>query len=123
MEGSKKSGLGPIHFLKAIEIAVGIIGAFLCVSALLLWKTEINELWISVLLIAADVVAAFFGGFYLGKKAGHKKYLWGILFGVILFVIYFGIVIMSAREGVNAGAMIRTLCVMSLSGMLGGMFG
>ncbi|MBQ9119361.1 MAG: TIGR04086 family membrane protein [Lachnospiraceae bacterium] len=121
MEKNRSEGLQPMHFAKAIVIAALITVLLLFVCAFLMLKTGIEEKVLAILVAGVDAVATFAGGVYIGRKSGKQKFLWGLLFGGIYFLIYLMLVFLMNGIEIEVGAMIKSLLVMAVGGMIGGM--
>ena len=101
MEKEITGGLQAMHFVKAFVMSALITAVLLLICAFLLLKTELPEQTLGIILAAVDALAVFTGGVYLGKKAGHQKFLWGLIFGM--------------------QSVLKSLLVMAAGGMIGGM--
>ena len=88
MEKEITGGLQAMHFVKAFVMSALITAVLLLICAFLLLKTELPEQTLGIILAAVDALAVFTGGVYLGKKAGHQKFLWGLIFGILYFMVY-----------------------------------
>lgn len=123
-KGTKKTGIEQkaLQMIKALLCAYIVTAILLLILALLLYKTGISEANINAGIILSYVISAFSGGFVIGKLSREKKFLWGILSGVLYFlllaVISFGIY----RE-IRSDAMdlVTTFLLCAGGGMLGGM--
>lgn len=110
--------------VKLLLAAYIITGIILAVLAFLLWKSSPPSELISGGILFAYVISCFAGGLLLGKRAGKRKYLWGILFGVIYFAV---ILVMSlcfngiVGEPIKNAVTVFALCC--AGGMFGGMLG
>lgn len=116
--GQRKSA----DLLKALLCAYIITGILLLVLALLLYKLGLSEENVNAGIILIYVISTFAGGFVMGKLSGTRRFLWGLIAGVIYFalliLISFGIY-HSIQSG--AGSMATTLLLCAGGGMLGGM--
>ena len=73
-------------------------------------------------IIVIYVLSTFVGGFILGKLKRVKKFLWGLIMGVLYFVLLFLIsfVVYRSFDG-NGTNVMTTLLLCAGGGMLGGM--
>lgn len=94
----------------------------LLLLAVLLYKADLSEQIISVGIIATYVISSFVGGFLTGKKMKQKKYLWGLVIGVVYFMIVFivSVLIKGSFKDVS-DSLFTTLILCAGGGMLGGM--
>ena len=99
-----------------------ITGMLLLLLAFLMYKMDLGEPVVNGAIIAIYIIAGFFGGFLIGKKAGVKKYLWGLLMGAL----YYGVLIlvgMILHQGLNGEPvhLLSTMVLCLLSATAGGM--
>ncbi len=110
--------------IKLLIVAYVVTGVILMALALMLWKGNPPTELISGGILFAYVISCFTGGFVIGKKMGRMKYLWGLLFGAVYFVIIFALSMCLngfAGEGISNAVTVFLLCISG--GMLGGMLG
>ena len=117
--GSKQKIKG---IAKGLAAAYLVSAAMLLLLALLLYKLHFDNGKIAIGVILIYVVSCFTGGFMTGKRIHTQKFLWGLLLGVIYFVLLLVISGIS-RSGIRADLkqMITTLLICVGSGMAGGM--
>lgn len=108
--------------LKALLCAYVVTGILLLVLTLLLYKAGLSEENVNAGIILIYVISTFSGGFVIGKLTGTRKFLWGLLLGVIYFVllllISFGIYHSFQADLMNLAT---TFLLCAGGGMLGGM--
>lgn len=112
--------------LRAVAVAVFVmfaVSAFLLLLlAGILYKLEPEESVIRIGIVAVYVITGLFGGFLTGKIMQEKKYLWGLLAGILYFAILFLVSVL-----VNRGFQMQwmniftTLILCGASAMAGGM--
>ena len=89
----KKTGKGQgmekkaVDILKALLCAYVMTGILLLILTVLLYKAGLSEENINAGIILTYVISTFSGGFVIGKLAGVKKFLWGLLLGIMYFVL------------------------------------
>jgi putative membrane protein (TIGR04086 family) len=77
-----------------------------------------------VAIIAIYVLSTFFAGFIAGRKMQSRKFLWGLMMGVLYFVILAVMsLIVNGPEGSLGNSFFTTLILCCGGGMLGGMAG
>ena len=109
-------------------IAKGLAAAYLASAgmllllALLLYKLHLDNSKMTIGVILIYVVSCFIGGFMAGKKIHTQKFLWGLLVGVLYFLLLLAVSGIS-RSGIHVDLkeMITTLLICVGSGMAGGM--
>ena len=99
-----------------------ITGILLLLLAFLMYKMDLAEPVVNGAIIAIYIIAGFFGGFLMGKKAGVKKYLWGLLMGAL----YYGVLLLVGvilHQGLDAEPvhLLSTMVLCLLSATAGGM--
>ncbi len=121
-------GKKELYMEKAVFIIKCMLGAYILTAGLLLllafilYRFGLSEKVVSVCIIAIYIVVTFLAGLLAGKREGKRKFLWGLLMGVL----YFGIltaVSLVVNKGLEdmAGNMLTVFFLCAGSGMLGGM--
>ena len=122
MKNRMGKGTQVIQIMKALLASYIVTGILLFILTLLLYKFEWDEQMITAGIIAIYVISTFAGGFILGKLKGTRKFLWGLIMGILyfllLFVISFGVYRSFDGNGTNV---LTTLLLCAGGGMLGGM--
>lgn len=122
MKNVMEKGTQAIQILKALLASYIVTGILLFILTLLLYKFEWDEQMVTAGIIVIYVVSTFIGGFILGKLKRVRKFLWGLIMGVLyfalLFLISFGVY--RSFDG-NGTSVITTLLLCAGGGMLGGM--
>ncbi len=117
-----KGNYNAFLLMKLLLIAYGVTGAFLLVLAFVMYKAQPSSGAISVGIIFAYIFSTFLGGFMLGRKVKEKRYLWGLLFGVLYFlVIFFMSMILNKTVFGGMGSAVTVFIMCTLSSMVGGM--
>lgn len=111
-------------FMLLISMAVSYIITLAALSLLSfgLLHTDMKGSMANVFLIMIAVISCLAGGFIAGKKMKTKRFLWGILTGVIYFIILCVIkVILGEMPVMNSPHFLTSMFCCIGSGMLGGM--
>lgn len=111
-----------ISLLKSLVISYIVTGIMLLVIAFSLYKFDITEGTINLLITAVYVVSSFVGGFAVGRMVQEKKFLWGLILGIAYAVVIMlvSFVVNGTIDFTATSAIYQTaLCVGG--GMLGGM--
>ena len=108
--------------LKALLCAYVVTGILLLVLTLLLYKAGLSEENVNAGIILIYVISTFSGGFVIGKLTGMRKFLWGLLLGVIYFVLLL-LISLGIYHSLQADVMnlVTTFLLCAGGGMLGGM--
>lgn len=111
-----------IVVVKAL-LAAYIVSAFiLLILAMIMYKFDPPSGVISVGIIITYLFSSFIAGFILGKVTKQKRFIWGIIVGVLYFLVILMVsFVMSKDIFGNFGSIITVLCMCGLGGMLGGM--
>lgn len=111
-----------VRILKALLCAYIVTGIMLLILTLLLYKAGLSEENVNAGIILTYVISTFAGGFVMGKFTGTKKFLWGLLLGVLYFLllllISLGVYHTLQAEITN---LLTTFLLCAGGGMLGGM--
>lgn len=113
---------------KAVFVIKCMLGAYILTAGLLLllafmlYRFGLSEKVVSISIIMVYIIVTFLAGLLAGKREGKRKYLWGLLMGVL----YFGILVIVSlvvNKGLGdvAGNMMTVFFLCAGSGMLGGM--
>lgn len=124
----KKTGKGQgmekkaVDILKALLCAYVMTGILLLILTVLLYKAGLSEENINAGIILTYVISTFSGGFVIGKLAGVKKFLWGLLLGIMYFVLLL-LISLGIYHSLQSDMMnlVTTFLLCTGGGMLGGM--
>ncbi len=108
--------------LAALLAAWLLTGVGLLLLSVLMFRFGLEEEKLSIGITILYVAATFLGGSIAGGRSREKKYLWGLLSGLLYFCILFGISIIRKRTGaIPVRDLILTACLCLGGGTLGGM--
>ncbi len=111
-----------VRILQCLLFGYLITGILLLVLAAMLYKMHLSEQVVSVGIIVIYVASALVSGYIAGKKAGSKKYLWGLMQGGLYFAVLLLMTLLVNRSVSDFGSnLVTTLLLCTGSGMLGGM--
>lgn len=117
----KKESKG-IWLLKALLAGYVVTGILLMLLALLLYKIDLDEQKVTMGIIATYVVSTFAGGFIMGKLVEEQKFIWGLILGIVYFLLLFAVSFaVNHRLQSNGTNLVTTLLLCAGGGMLGGM--
>lgn len=108
--------------LKSLLCAYIVTGILLLILTLLLYKAGLSEENINVGIILTYVISTFSGGFVIGKLTGARKFLWGLLLGVVYFLLL-TLISLGIYHSLQSDLMnlTTTFLLCAGGGMLGGM--
>lgn len=111
-----------IFVMKCMLAAYVLTAGLLLLLALLLYRFGLSEKVVSVCIIVIYIVVTFLAGLIAGKRAGEKKFLWGLAMGCIYFLILTAVSFAVNKEvGSDIGNLVTVFLLCGGSGMLGGM--
>ena len=108
----------------AVSLFAGYVSTFLgiVILAFLLLMFQLSESMVDIGIIIIYVLACLLTGFVIGKRTKNRKFLWGMLSGVIYFCVLLVISLLSRQTMENVGSdLITVLFICIGSGTLGGM--
>ena len=111
-----------IFITKCMLMAYILTAGLLLLLAFMLYRFGLSEKVVSICIIAIYIVVTFLAGMLAGKKAGKRRYLWGLAMGITYYMILV-IVSMIVNKGAQAvaGNMATVFFLCAGSGMMGGM--
>ena len=111
-----------VPFLKGLLFSYIITAFMLLLLSLLMLKLDLPSAVISGGVNLAYILSTFVGGFFVGKKLEQKKFLWGLVMGVLFFLVLMLVcLMMNSNTPLPLGGLFTVLIICGLSGMLGGM--
>lgn len=122
MEFKRENAKKYISLLIALGVAYLITGIFLMLTAYISFKMGVSENVMTAMITVTYLVSTAIGGFVAGKGMRTKKYIWGLLTGLIYSLIICLIsvcVYHDSSQLLSHGFIVVVLC--SGGGMLGGM--
>lgn len=112
----------PKVLLRSLLCSYLMSGILLLVLAFALYKLKLKEAQINTAVYFIYGTACLFGGFLAGKGIGQRRFFWGVLSGLLYFLVLFA-VSWFMKNG-TAPELTRVLTVMGCciaGGMAGGM--
>ena len=111
-----------LWMVKALLCAYVVTGIMLLILTVLLYKLGLSEENVNAGIILIYVISTFSGGFVIGKFAKIRKFLWGLLAGVLYFILLLliSLGIYHSLQG-EAAHLVTTFLLCAGGGMLGGM--
>ncbi len=86
-----KLGQKIIWVLKSVLASYIVTGVLLLAITFLVYKFQIAEDFVDTGIVATYLLSTFIGGFIIGKLIGHRKFLWGILVGLLYVGLLYAI--------------------------------
>lgn len=108
--------------LKNMLISYLLTAGLLLLLSLLLYRFGLSENIISIGITGIYVLATFLSGFLAGKREQTKRFLWGLLMGLLYFLLLSAVSLIVDSSTFSLGrGFITTLILCCAGGMLGGM--
>ena len=108
--------------VKALLAAYVVTGILLIILALALYKFELNEGAVTAGVTAVYLISTFTGGLVVGKLAKVRRFLWGILLGILYFALLLLVTVGIYRTFHGSSTEILvTFALCAGGGMAGGM--
>ena len=86
MENMQKN-IKVIWWIKSLLASYIVTGILLLVLTFFMYKFELNEKIVSAAIVGIYVVSTLIGGMIIGKLTKSKRYLWGMVLGIVYFVL------------------------------------
>lgn len=108
--------------VKGLIIAYAVTGVLLALLAFLVFRFHISESVTDIAIVAIYVLVTFVGAFITGKTVKERKFMWGLLLGV-LYILIISVVAIAIGQvfQVTSTANMTTAALCIGGGLLGGM--
>ncbi|NLJ89824.1 MAG: TIGR04086 family membrane protein [Clostridiales bacterium] len=111
-----------INFLKSLLISYIISGLLLFLLAFLMLKLSLSGSVVNIGIVVVYILSALVGGFVMGKNSEKRRFIWGLITGVLYFLVLVIIsTIMNTFTGLDTSRLLSAFIICAFSGMLGGM--
>ena len=121
MENMQKN-IKVIWWIKSLLASYIVTGILLLVLTFFMYKFELNEKIVSAAIVGIYVVSTLIGGMIIGKLTKSKRYLWGMVLGIIYFVLLLLITLGVYRTlNEDSVSIVTSLILCAGGGMTGGM--
>lgn len=121
MEKKLQSEMKPVWMLKSLLASYIVTTALLLLLSFLLYKFDLEEQKVQIGIMMIYIFSTFAGGFIIGKLTKVHRFVWGLLLGILYFVLLLliSIGVYRTMQGGADAAISFALC--AAGGMLGGM--
>lgn len=111
-----------IWWIKSLLASYIVTGISLLVLTFFMYKFELNEKIVSAAIVGIYVVSTLIGGMIIGKLTKSKRYLWGMVLGIIYFVLLL-LITLGVYRTLNGDSVsiVTSLILCAGGGMTGGM--
>ncbi|NLK28646.1 MAG: TIGR04086 family membrane protein [Clostridiales bacterium] len=111
-----------LFLLKGLLFSYIITAFVLLILSFLMLKLDLSGMVISGGINFSYIISTFLAGFYVGKKVEQRKFIWGLIMGIVYFIILMIVsLLMNRVSPLPLGGLFTVLVMCGLSGMLGGM--
>ena len=121
MENMQKN-IKVIWWINSLLASYIVTGILLLVLTFFMYKFELNEKIVSAAIVGIYVVSTLIGGMIIGKLTKSKRYLWGMVLGIIYFVLLL-LITLGVYRTLNGDSVsiVTSLILCAGGGMTGGM--
>ena len=121
MENMQKN-IKVIWWIKSLLASYIVTGILLLVLTFFMYKFELNEKIVSAAIVGIYVVSTLIGGMIIGKLTKSKRYLGGMVLGIIYFVLLL-LITLGVYRTLNGDSVsiVTSLILCAGGGMTGGM--
>lgn len=121
MENMQKN-IKVIWWIKSLLASYIVTGILLLVLTFFMYKFELNEKIVSAAIVGIYVVSTLIGGMIIGRLTKSKRYLWGMVLGIIYFVLLL-LITLGVYRTLNGDSVsiVTSLILCAGGGMTGGM--
>ncbi len=111
-----------IYLLKGLLFSALLFTLSCLLLAYAMMKTGVSDTTLFVFLLCTFSFSVFVGGRYFAKHANARRFLWGILFGAVVFGIYLFLTFcFSSGSSLLSGHSVYFLVTSLVAGCAGGM--
>ncbi len=112
----------PKVLLRSLIISYLLSGVLLLTLSFVLYKLKLKEEQINTAVYGVYVVSCLIGGLLSGKAIKTRRFFWGLLTGLLYFLILFAASLLT-RQGTppESSRMLTVLACCAAGGMAGGM--
>ena len=109
-------------WIKSLLASYIVTGILLLVLTFFMYKFELNEKIVSAAIVGIYVVSTLIGGVIIGKLTKSKRYLWGMVLGILYFVLLL-LITLGVYRTLNGDSVsiVTSLILCAGGGMTGGM--
>lgn len=112
----------PKALLRSLVLSYFVSGILLLALSFGLYKLKIKEAQINTAVYLIYLLACLAGGFLAGKAARQKRFLWGMISGLLYFAVLLAVSWLMKQGGFpNTTRIITTLVCCASGGTAGGM--
>lgn len=112
----------PKALLRSLIISYVLSGVFLLVLSFALYKLKIKEAQINMAVYLVYILACLIGGLAAGKAIRQKRFFWGLLSGLLYFVVLLAVSwVLKQGLPLDTSRILTVMGCCAAGGMIGGM--
>lgn len=112
----------PKALLRSLFLSYLLSGILLLIMAFAMYKLKLKEAQINTAVYAVYVIACLIGGILSGKALQTRKFFWGMLTGLLYFMILLAASwLMKQGVPLDTSRLLTVLACCAAGGMIGGM--
>ncbi len=73
--------------IRGLIVSYAVTGVLLAILAFAVYKLHLTETIADIAIIAIYVVVTFIGAFIVGKRVKERKFVWGLILGMLYIAI------------------------------------
>jgi putative membrane protein (TIGR04086 family) len=109
--------------LRSLLLSYVLSGILLAALAFALYKLKLKESQVGLLVFAIYFLTCLAGGFLTGKRLKQRRFFWGLLSGLLYFLVLFAVSrVMNMGNPIDTERAVTVMGICALGGTLGGMF-
>ena len=108
--------------LRSLLISYVLSGILLAVLAFALYKLRLKEGQVNLMVYAVYLLTCLCGGFLAGKRIRQRRFFWGLLSGLLYFLVLFAVSwAMNMGSAIDMERSVTVMGICALGGTIGGM--
>ncbi len=112
----------PWRLVRTMIVSYLITAVLLLILTFLLYRFRLPEAQVNGGIYVIYIVSCLIGGFLAGKSMKTRRFLWGLLAGVLYFAILYAVsMLQDTSVASDASRLLTVLGFCAASGMIGGM--
>lgn len=112
----------PKALLRSLLFSYILSGILLLGLAFVLYKLKIKEAQINTAVYVVYIVSCMIGGFFAGRRIGQRRFFWGLLSGLLYFLVLFAVSwTLKSGGSFDAGRVMTVMGCCLAGGTAGGM--
>ena len=118
----RQKNIKVIWWIKSLLASYIVTGILLLILTFFMYKFELNEKIVSAAIVGIYVVSTLIGGIIIGKLTREKRYLWGMILGILYFALLL-VITLGVYRTLNGDSVsiVTSLILCAGGGMAGGM--